>query len=136
MTVEHVVFAGCKLDYATLDEIKATGPVLFAGCLLREAALTGCSLPGSLFDDCNLWLTAFGVARCRDQGSGERAGASVRVSMARITAAMSAGPWPSATASRYRDSHASSSGEARPDRLAASATSWLLYRTSVTAAWT
>src|SRR5262245_45992137 len=53
MTVDHVVFTGCKLDYATLDEIKATGPVLFAGCSLREAALTGCSLAGSLFDDCS-----------------------------------------------------------------------------------
>jgi uncharacterized protein YjbI with pentapeptide repeats len=65
MTVEHVVFAGCKLDYATLDQIKSTGPVLFAGCSLREAALTGCSLAGSLFDDCDLWLTDFGVGNYR-----------------------------------------------------------------------
>ncbi len=65
MTVEHVVFTGCKLDYATLDQIQATGPVLFAGCSLREAALTGCSLAGSLFDDCDLWLTDFGVGNFR-----------------------------------------------------------------------
>jgi uncharacterized protein YjbI with pentapeptide repeats len=65
MTLEHVVFAGCKLDYATLDEIKATGPVVFAGCSLREAALTGCSLAGSLFDDCDLRLTDFGAGYYR-----------------------------------------------------------------------
>jgi uncharacterized protein YjbI with pentapeptide repeats len=65
ITVEHVVFTGCKLDYATLDQIHATGPVLFAGCSLREAAFTGCSVAGSLFDDCELWLTDFGVGNYR-----------------------------------------------------------------------
>ena len=65
MTVEHVVFADCKLDYATFDEIKAAGPVLFAGCSLREAAFTGCSVAGSLFDDCDLWLTDFGLGYYR-----------------------------------------------------------------------
>jgi uncharacterized protein YjbI with pentapeptide repeats len=59
------VFTGCKLDYATLDQIRATGPVLFTGCSLREAALTGCSLAGSLFDACDLWLTDFGAGNYR-----------------------------------------------------------------------
>jgi uncharacterized protein YjbI with pentapeptide repeats len=65
MTVEHVVFTGCKLDYATLDHIQATGPVMFAGCSLREAALMGCSLAGSLFNDCDLRQTAFGPGNYR-----------------------------------------------------------------------
>jgi len=65
VTMEHVVFTGCKLDYSTLDQIRATGPVLFAGCSLREAGLTGCSLAGSLFDDCDLWLTSFGPGNYR-----------------------------------------------------------------------
>jgi uncharacterized protein YjbI with pentapeptide repeats len=65
VTMEHVVFTGCKLDYTTLDQIRATGPVLFAGCSLREAELTGCDLAGSLFDGCDLRLTGFGPGHYR-----------------------------------------------------------------------
>ena len=39
--LEHVVFTGCKLDYALFDKLRATGPVLFAGCSLREAEFNG-----------------------------------------------------------------------------------------------
>ena len=60
VTLEHVVFTDCKLDYATFDQIRATGPVLFVRCSLREAEFTGCNLDGSLFDDCHLHLTDFG----------------------------------------------------------------------------
>ncbi|MGH3287975.1 MAG: pentapeptide repeat-containing protein [Streptosporangiaceae bacterium] len=60
VTLEHVVFTGCKLDYATLDQIRAAGPVLFVRCSLREAEFTGCNLASSLFDDCDLHLTGFG----------------------------------------------------------------------------
>ncbi len=45
--------------------VRATGPVLFARCSLGEAELTGCSLPGSLFDECDLSLTAFGPVSYR-----------------------------------------------------------------------
>lgn len=65
VTMEHVVFTGCKLDYATLDQIRVTGPVLFADCSLREAELTGCDLAGSLFDGCDLRLTGFGPGHYR-----------------------------------------------------------------------
>ena len=65
MIAEHVVFTGCKLDYATLDQIRAAGPVLFAGCSLREAEFSGCELAGSLFDDCDLRMTGFGPGRYR-----------------------------------------------------------------------
>jgi uncharacterized protein YjbI with pentapeptide repeats len=63
--MEHVVFTGCKLDFAALDQIRATGPVVFAGCSLREAELTGCDLAGSLFDGCDLHLTGFGPGSYR-----------------------------------------------------------------------
>lgn len=65
VTMEHVVFTGCKLDYAVLDQIRADGPVLFADCSLREAELTGCSLPGAAFDGCDLRLTVFGPGNYR-----------------------------------------------------------------------
>ena len=65
VSLEHVVFTGCKLDYALFDKLRATGPVLFAGCSLREAEFNGCSLPGSLLDDCDLSLAAFGPGSYR-----------------------------------------------------------------------
>jgi uncharacterized protein YjbI with pentapeptide repeats len=36
-----------------------------ARCSLREAEFTGCDLAGSLFDDCDLHLAAFGPGRYR-----------------------------------------------------------------------
>lgn len=65
MSLEHVVFTGCKLDYALFDKARATGPVLFVRCSLREAEFNGCSLPGSLLDDCDLSLTVFGPGSYR-----------------------------------------------------------------------
>jgi uncharacterized protein YjbI with pentapeptide repeats len=58
--MEHVLFTGCKLDYAVLDRVRAAGPVLFLRCSLREAEFTGCQLAGSLFSECDLSLAAFG----------------------------------------------------------------------------
>jgi uncharacterized protein YjbI with pentapeptide repeats len=66
VTLEHVVFTGCKLDYAVLDRVRATGPVMFAGCSFREAEFTGCDLAGALFDDCDLQLAAFGRGHYRN----------------------------------------------------------------------
>lgn len=60
VSLEHVVFVGCKLDLATLDQVRATGPVLFVRCSLPEAEFTRCDLGGALFDDCNLRRTVFG----------------------------------------------------------------------------
>ena len=65
VAMEHVVFTGCKLDYTAFDQIRATGPVLFADCSLREAELTGCDLARSLFDGCDLRLTGFGPGSYR-----------------------------------------------------------------------
>ncbi len=63
VTMDHVVFTGCKLDYATLDQVRAAGPVIFDHCSLRETEFTGCVLAGTLFDGCDLALAAFGPGR-------------------------------------------------------------------------
>ena len=60
LTLENVVFANCKLDYAVLDRIKATGPVVFFGCSLAEAEIESCDLSTAVFDGCSLRLTGFG----------------------------------------------------------------------------
>jgi uncharacterized protein YjbI with pentapeptide repeats len=60
---EHVVFTDCKMDYAVLNQVRATGPVLFRHCSLREADLTACNLTGALFDECDLFQTNFGPGR-------------------------------------------------------------------------
>jgi uncharacterized protein YjbI with pentapeptide repeats len=63
VTMEHVVFTDCKMDYAMLDQVRASGPVMFVRCSMREAEFTGCDLAGSLFDECDLFLSAFGPGR-------------------------------------------------------------------------
>jgi len=60
VSLDHVVFTGCKLDYAVFDGVRATGPVLFIGCSLREAEFTGCDLSSALLDGCELDLASFG----------------------------------------------------------------------------
>jgi uncharacterized protein YjbI with pentapeptide repeats len=72
VSAEHVVFTGCKLDYSVFEHVRVTGPVLFAGCSLREAEFTSCDLTGSLLDDCDLRLTEFGrgsYRRCDLRGN-------------------------------------------------------------------
>lgn len=63
VTLEHVVFTDCKMDYAMLDQIRAKGPVMFVRCSLRESEFTGCDLASSLFDECDLFLANFGPGR-------------------------------------------------------------------------
>ena len=65
VTLEQVVFTGCKLDYATLGHVRAAGPVIFARCSLREVEFTGCHLAHCLFDDCDLNLADFGPGSYR-----------------------------------------------------------------------
>ena len=70
VTLDHVVFADCKMDYAMLSRIRAAGPVVFAGCSLREAEFADCYLTGSLFSRCDLTLGGF--------SSGQYAGCDLR----------------------------------------------------------
>lgn len=52
VSMRNVLFENCRLDYATLDKIRATGPVAFLGCSLTDTQLTGCQLPDAVFDGC------------------------------------------------------------------------------------
>ena len=59
----HVTFVDCKMDYSTLTQVRASGPVMFIRCSLRETEFTSCDLTRSLFDECDLLLANFGRGR-------------------------------------------------------------------------
>jgi len=61
--MKHVVFVDCKLDYATLSRVHASGPVMFVRCQLREAEFNGCDMTRALLDECDLTRTSFGKGR-------------------------------------------------------------------------
>lgn len=63
VTMEHVVFTDCKLDYSVFSRIRGGGPVIFARCSLREAEFSDCHLARALFDECELVLANFGDGR-------------------------------------------------------------------------
>ncbi|MEU3572198.1 pentapeptide repeat-containing protein [Kitasatospora sp. NPDC036755] len=60
VALDNVLFENCKLDYATFEQVRATGPVAFSKCVLTEASFTGCDLTGAVLDACALRLTEFG----------------------------------------------------------------------------
>ncbi|KDN85583.1 pentapeptide repeat-containing protein [Kitasatospora cheerisanensis] len=66
VTLNDVLFEGCRLDYATFENVRATGPLVFDRCVLTEATFTGCDLTGAVFRDCTLDRTAFGHGKHRD----------------------------------------------------------------------
>ncbi|WP_416873479.1 pentapeptide repeat-containing protein [Kitasatospora sp. SC0581] len=59
--LDNVLFENCRLDYATFDRIRASGPLVFDRCVLTEAAFTGCDLTDVVLRDCTLLATAFGT---------------------------------------------------------------------------
>jgi uncharacterized protein YjbI with pentapeptide repeats len=60
ITLAHVVFTNCKLDYSTFSQVRASGPVMFVRCSLREADFENCYFSHALFEECELVLTNFG----------------------------------------------------------------------------
>ncbi|MFD7099996.1 pentapeptide repeat-containing protein [Streptomyces xanthophaeus] len=66
LVLDDVLFEGCKLDFATFEKVRATGPVAFIGCVLTEATFTDCDLSDAVFTDCTLRLTEFGTGRYRN----------------------------------------------------------------------
>ncbi|WP_282697568.1 pentapeptide repeat-containing protein [Streptomyces sp. CC208A] len=66
LVLDDVLFENCRFDYATFDRIRATGPVVFTGCVLTEAVFSDCDLSGVVFSDCALRLAEFGGGRYRD----------------------------------------------------------------------
>ncbi|CAM5642312.1 hypothetical protein SAVIM338S_06304 [Streptomyces avidinii] len=66
LVLDDVLFEGCKLDFATFEKVRVTGPVAFIGCVLTEATFTDCDLSDAVFTDCTLRLTEFGTGRYRN----------------------------------------------------------------------
>lgn len=66
LTLDHVLFEHCKLDYGTFTRLRATGPLIFSRCSLRETTFAGSDLSGALFDNCDLRQTEFDGGKHRD----------------------------------------------------------------------
>ncbi|MEU3092476.1 pentapeptide repeat-containing protein [Streptomyces massasporeus] len=65
VTFDNVLFENCKLDYSTLTRVRATGPVIFSKCSLRETTFASSDLGAALIDDSDLRLTEFGGGKYR-----------------------------------------------------------------------
>ncbi|WP_131741976.1 pentapeptide repeat-containing protein [Actinomadura roseirufa] len=52
ITLADVIFEHCRLDYATLTGLNATGSVAFVDCTLRETAVLDSHLNAAVFADC------------------------------------------------------------------------------------
>jgi uncharacterized protein YjbI with pentapeptide repeats len=51
---DHVLFEKCRLDFASFNQIRSTGPLVFSQCTLAEAAFEACDLTDTVFADCRL----------------------------------------------------------------------------------
>lgn len=59
VTLKNVIFENCRLDYATLTQLRTSGPTLFLGCSLTETTFAQSSLTAVAFDGCKLSATHF-----------------------------------------------------------------------------
>jgi uncharacterized protein YjbI with pentapeptide repeats len=59
LTLKNVIFENCRLDYATLSQIRTAGPTLLIGCSLIETTLHQATLTAAAFDNCKLAATHF-----------------------------------------------------------------------------
>ncbi|MGD3107752.1 pentapeptide repeat-containing protein [Streptomyces sp. YGL11-2] len=66
LVLDNVLFDNCKLDYATFNDIRAAGPLVFSQCVLSEATFTNCDLSRAVFADCPLRLTEFARGKYQD----------------------------------------------------------------------
>ncbi|MER7278944.1 pentapeptide repeat-containing protein [Dactylosporangium sp. CA-052675] len=57
--LSDVLFEGCRLDGATLDEVNTTGPTGFVGCVLVNTNLRDCVLPHAAMQGCRLRQMSF-----------------------------------------------------------------------------
>jgi uncharacterized protein YjbI with pentapeptide repeats len=64
-TFKNVIFEHCRLDSATIEMVRAVGPVAFVGCSLTETTFTRCGLGTVAFDGCKLAGTTFDAADLR-----------------------------------------------------------------------
>jgi uncharacterized protein YjbI with pentapeptide repeats len=53
-TLKNVIFEDCRLDYAILTTVRATGPVAWLDCRLDRGSLRECRLPSVAIRSCSL----------------------------------------------------------------------------------
>lgn len=58
-TLDNVLFENCRLDAATLDEVRTVGPTGFTGCVLVNAVIRDCRLGQMSMVDCRLRQASF-----------------------------------------------------------------------------
>ncbi|WP_372407155.1 pentapeptide repeat-containing protein [Streptomyces luteireticuli] len=66
VALENVLFENCKFDYATLDRVRASGPVIFSKCTLRETTIRASDFSSVVFEACDLRLAEFEGGKYRD----------------------------------------------------------------------
>lgn len=57
--LSDVLFEGCRLDGASLDDVNTTGPTGFVGCVLVNTNLRDCALPYAAMQGCRLRQMSF-----------------------------------------------------------------------------
>jgi uncharacterized protein YjbI with pentapeptide repeats len=62
----NVVFRACVIEYSTLDAVRASGPVVFVDCRLREVTFSDCRLPRGHMRGCELDAVEFVGGDYRD----------------------------------------------------------------------
>ena len=50
----NVVFQGCVIEYAQVDHVRSTGPVVFVDCTLRDVTFTQCDFSRGYMSGCEL----------------------------------------------------------------------------------
>ncbi|WP_058045785.1 pentapeptide repeat-containing protein [Streptomyces roseifaciens] len=63
LTLDHVLFESCKLDFTAFTKVRAVGPTVFSRCSLSEATFTDCDLSDAVLSDCTLRNTEFNPGR-------------------------------------------------------------------------
>lgn len=67
VTLADVIFERCRLDYALLNRLQATGAVAFLDCLMRQTTIEDSKLDNAMFADCT--MTDLHLARSRLRGA-------------------------------------------------------------------
>ncbi|WP_432976199.1 pentapeptide repeat-containing protein [Dactylosporangium sp. CA-233914] len=57
--LSDVLFEGCRLDGASLDDVSTAGPTGFVGCVLVNTNLRDCALPYAAMQGCRLRQMSF-----------------------------------------------------------------------------
>jgi uncharacterized protein YjbI with pentapeptide repeats len=58
LILKNVVFENCRLDYTTMSNLRAGGPLFFLGCSLAETEFHRSKLATAVFDGCKFAATS------------------------------------------------------------------------------